>query len=202
MRKKGRALILAGLLLFAGALGLTAFNLADALRAKQTAETMLITIEEMIDEGDPELPEEPIDPDAEAAPEMPAVEIDGSRYVGVIEVPSVSVSLPVFADWSYDLLKKAPCRYSGSCYTNDLVICAHNYRGHFGALTRASIGDEVFFTSVSGSTYRYVVSNRETLRPTENDRMITAGGDWDLTLFTCFVGGRTRCTLRCVLSDD
>ena len=27
--------------------------------------------------------------------------------------------------------------------------------------------------------------------------MINAQDDWDLTLFTCFIGGRTRCTVRC-----
>ncbi len=45
--------------------------------------------------------------------------------------------------------------------------------------------------------YRYIITTRETLFPTEVERMIDAQDDWDLTLFTCFIGGRTRCTIRC-----
>ena len=44
--------------------------------------------------------------------------------------------------------------------------------------------------------YRYIITTRETLFPTEVERMIDAQDDWDLTLFTCLIGGRTRCTIR------
>ena len=27
-------------------------------------------------------------------------------------------------------------------------------------------------------------------------------GSWDLTLFTCYVGGQTRCAVRCVRVED
>ena len=38
----------------------------------------------------------------------------------------------------------------------------------------------------------------ETLMPTAVEEM--ESGDWDLTLFTCTVGGRTRVAVRCALS--
>ena len=62
-------------------------------------------------------------------------------------------------------------------------------------------GEEVIFTTVDGVRYRYIITTRETLFPTEVDRMIDAQDNWDLTLFTCFIGGRTRCTLRCTRVD-
>lgn len=141
-------------------------------------------------------------PDGEVVPEMPVREQDGLRYIGIIEIPALSLSLPVLENWSYDLLKISPCRYAGSYFTNDLVICAHNYAAHFNSLRYVDIGSDVYFTTVNGESFHYVINNRETLTPEENDRMITTNGEWDLTLFTCYIGGATRCTLRCSLSDE
>ena len=197
MKKKGKAMIIIGVIFLVGALGLTGFNVVDAMRAGKNAESLLESIESSMEEQSPDFTKRK---DNDAVPEMPTKEIDGNRYIGVIEIPSLSVSLPVFAEWNYDLLKLSPCYYSGSYYTNDLVLCAHNYRSHFGRLRRTAIGTDIYFTAVSGGTYHYIVSNRETLKPDENDRMITSDGTWDLTLFTCYTGGRTRCTLRCTLA--
>jgi sortase A len=40
----------------------------------------------------------------------------------------------------------------------------------------------------------------EILRPTAVEEMIS--GDWDLTLFTCTIGGATRVTIRCEKTKD
>lgn len=201
MKKKGKAWFAVGTLLLVGALGLTLFNVTDALRAKRSAEALLRAIEISMDNQAPVFPVY-TDSESGAEAEMPAMEVDGSRYIGVIEIPSLSISLPVFAQWNYDLLKKAPCHYSGSCYTNDLVICAHNYRTHFGRILSASIGADVYFIAANGESFHYLVTNRETLNADESDRMRTTDGTWDLTLFTCTLSGRTRCTLRCSLEND
>ena len=61
------------------------------------------------------------------------------------------------------------------------------------------------FTNVEGVVYRYIVSNRETVRPMDVDYMIDNQSDksekWDLTLFTCNTGGQTRCAVRCIRAD-
>ena len=59
----------------------------------------------------------------------------------------------------------------------------------------------MYFTTVKGKTYHYQVSNREIVKPTALEEMIT-GDDWDLTLFTCTIGGQARCAVRCELVDD
>lgn len=129
--------------------------------------------------------------------EMPTKEIDGETYIGVVEIPSLELSLPVMSDWSYPQLKKAPCRYVGSVYSHDVVICGHNYDRHFGRLKELIPGDEVRFTDMDGNVFRYSVCAVEQLAKTAVEEMQT--GDWDLTLFTCTKGGVMRVTVRCAL---
>ena len=129
--------------------------------------------------------------------EMPMKEIDGETYIGVVEIPSLELSLPVMSDWSYPQLKKAPCRYVGSVYSHDVVICGHNYDRHFGRLKELVPGDEVRFTDMDDNVFRYSVCAVEQLAKTAVEEMQT--GDWDLTLFTCTKGGVMRVTVRCAL---
>ena len=59
--------------------------------------------------------------------EMPTVEINGQECIGTLEIPSLGLKFPVISEWSDEKLKKAPCRYSGSAYLNNLIIAGHNY---------------------------------------------------------------------------
>ena len=127
--------------------------------------------------------------------EMPVVEVDGISYCALVEIPSVGICLPVSADWSMETLRFTPCRYSGSAYTNDLVIAAHNYIGHFSTLGNVGIGDPVTFTDMDGNVFRYTVSAKEVLPPTAVEEV--TNGSWALTLFTCTVGGQNRVVVRC-----
>lgn len=57
--------------------------------------------------------------------------IDGIKYIGVLEVPELSLQLPVMSHWSLAGLKIAPGRYKGSVYKRNTIIAGHNYRSHF-----------------------------------------------------------------------
>lgn len=129
--------------------------------------------------------------------EMPTREIDGQTYIGKVEVPSLELSLPVISEWTYPRLKKAPCRYVGSVYSKDMVICGHNYDRHFGRLKELAVGDEVRFTDMDGNVFIYSVCGTEQLGKYAVEDMLA--GTWDLTLFTCTKGGRMRVTVRCKL---
>ena len=122
-------------------------------------------------------------------------QIDGYNYIGYLTIPKLNLELPVMADWSYARLKKAPCRYSGLHYGDDMVIAAHNYKRHFGNISQLQPGDIVVFTDMQGLQLVYTVGLVETLAPNEIDRMVNSG--WDLTLFTCTYGGANRVTVRC-----
>ena len=134
--------------------------------------------------------------------EMETEVVNDVAYIGIIEIPSASLKLPVSYDWDYSLLSISPCRYKGSYMTNDMVVCAHDYGSHFRAIRSLGIGESVFFTSVEGERIRYVVTNIETVQPTDIDKMIVNTSEgveanlWDMTLFTCNIGGQTRCAVR------
>ena len=140
----------------------------------------------------------PVDPDLpNKFTPMDISLIQGDRYIGILDVPDYELSLPVMENWSYEKLKTAPCRYSGSYKTGSLVICAHNYDHHFGPLRDAPIGTELSFRAVDGKSYSYSVTKIETLEPHEVGYMTDVLGDWDLTLFTCTTGGKQRVAIRC-----
>jgi len=53
---------------------------------------------------------------------------------------------------------------------------------------------------VDGNVFAYKVVETETLSPFSIEEMTT--GDWDLTLFTCTVGGQNRVAVRCERMQD
>lgn len=128
-------------------------------------------------------------------PVMEEVTVDEYDYIGYLAIPGLGLELPVMSEWDYLRLKIAPCRYTGSAVTNDLVIAAHNYESHFGRLSELSAGDEVLFIGADGALYFYEVVLVEILEPTAVEEMTS--GDHDLTLFTCTYGGQSRVTVRC-----
>lgn len=132
---------------------------------------------------------------AQSAPDMTKIKIDGNVYIGYLSIPALNLQLPVMSEWSYKNLRTAPCRYTGSMQTDDLVIAAHNYARHFGNLSKLSEGDEVYFTDANGILSIYNVVVVEILDPTDTVDMIS--GNYDLTLFTCTYGGKSRVTVRC-----
>lgn len=138
-------------------------------------------------------------PEAVQKLEMTEVEVDGRFYIGVLEIPQLELELPILSSWSDANAKIAPCRYSGTSMTSDLIICAHNYKSHFGRLPALAVGDAVTFTDVEGICTTYVVSDLEVLAGTALEQM--ESGDWDLTLFTCTAGGKNRFAVRCAKDE-
>ena len=127
--------------------------------------------------------------------QMLQTSLQGYDLVGIIRVPGVGVELPVLDSWSYDLLKLAPCRYSGSIEGQDLILMGHNYKKHFAPLRQVSPGDRVEFLDVSGTSHAYVVAGTEVLKPTQLDELTVS--ESALTIFTCTPGGYGRFVVRC-----
>ena len=199
----GLVMMINGILVVAAGAVLSGYNLWDNYRAGIQADIALDAIVRYREEAasdlneTPEMPPE-LPPDFDR--ELPVLEVDGHRYIGTVSIPVIDVALLVQEDWSLAQLKNSPCRYMGSPYQGDLIICAHNYTTHFGRLKNLLPGDEVIFTDVEGNEFRYTVVELETLAGTAVEEMET--GAWNLTLFTCTLGGQMRVTVRCDLLEN
>ena len=199
--KRGAFWIHLGLLLIAAALFLSAYNTMDSRKDGETSRQVIAQMCEALptqttaETEAPAVPEYLLDADRE----MPVQTINGRDYIGVLTIPSLELELPVLSQWDYPALKVAPCRYSGSLYQDNLIICAHNYASHFGKLKNLRVGDTAIFTDMDENVVRFRLAAQETIQPEDLEAM--EAGDWDLTLFTCTVGGQSRVTVRFVRED-
>lgn len=218
--RKGQLLVAVGLLLMAAALFLLGYNLYDAARAADAVEqarsqlAVLIPAEDLLENveslpaettgaASPTISSETVlsIPDYLLNPgmEMPTRMVDGVAYIGILQIPTLELELPVISQWSYAALKQAPCRYSGSAYTGNLILAGHNYATHFGRLQSLHQEDTVIFTDMDGNRFVYKVVEVESLPDTAVEEMEM--GQWELTLFTCNYSRDRRITIRCEQVD-
>lgn len=198
--KSGNLFILLGILLIAASLALTANNLwEDYYADREAAHAVLQLQHKILTERENRTNSGVLSSDVLAqslpAMQMPTIEIDGNQYIGILEIPSLDITLPVLEGWNYDLLKISPSRYRGSYYSDDLVIAGHNYIHHFQPLRWIELNSDVYLVNAEGTVYCYYVASVETLRPQQMDDLLD--GDGDLTLFTCTPSGNARCVVRC-----
>ena len=179
MKRISRGLIFLtlGVVLLLTAAGWYAYNIAEDHRAGERSEEILQVL------------------DTTPKPSGENVTVLGEAFCGVISVDKIALRLPVYAEWDYERLDTAPCRYAGSIETGDIIIAAHNYQSHFGALNKLLVEDLIRFTDAGGREHTYRVCEIVTLDGSAVTDM-QAGG-WDMTLFTCTKGGKQRITLRC-----
>ncbi len=190
--KQGRLIMVLGVVLIALSLALTMYNSYEERKAEKLSSDIL----EQIDMAIPTEKGDSI-PDYVVNPFMclPKKEIDGRNYVGTVSIPRLKITLPVMEQWSYENFKISPCVYEGTPYLDNFIICAHNYRKHFGSLKNLAPGDKVTFTDFDSNVFSYEVVYTEILDNNAVEQMSL--GEWDMTLFTCTYGGATRVTVRC-----
>lgn len=203
MRKKISIVCMTvGVLLITAAVSLAVYNQVQERHAADAADSVMLLLHQIIvsppasNEPESTAPETDPEPSSEVtdSDKMTVMEIDGYGYIGYLSIPALSLELPVMSEWDYTRLKIAPCLYYGSVKTGNMVIAAHNYARHFGKLSQLKIGDTVRFTDMDGTVYTYQVGDLETLPATATEEMIAS--DWELSLYTCTYGGRSRVTVR------
>ncbi len=181
-KNRGIVFLLIGCMLLLIACGWYIYNIVEDNYAGQQAEELLNKLNDK--QKDTEKTNDSV------------IIVEDDAFCGKIIIEKLSVELPVYDEWNYTRLKSAPCRYTGSINTNDIVIAAHNYKSHFGSLNKLKNGDEVEFIDAYGKSYMYEVCELKTLDGTAVSDMKSGG--WDFTLFTCTKGGKQRVTVRCV----
>ena len=201
-------MILIGTMLLFAALFLVIFNVNEDKKGSETSKERLEQLKNVIISREPATEESSEshsqnslfnEYEEETVPEEVLIEIDSDNYIGFISIPSLDIELPVMSEWSYPNLKLSPCRYKGTVAGGDLIIAAHNYRSHFGKIDQLNSGDPIFFTDGNGVQHEYELIQTETIEGRNIEAMDFGSGDsWDLTLFTCTLGGQSRVTVRAV----
>lgn len=193
MKKLNNSVIAFGVMLIIAAAVLTAYNIYTIKKAGEQSDKIASEINEVIPSETDSSPEYLLNPEME----MPKSVFDSYSCVGKLEIPALWLTLPIISECTKANLKVAPCLYSGSAYTNDMVIAGHNYNTHFKNIGKLRQGDEIIFTDMDGNVFRYIVDATENLQPTDIEDMTS--GEWPLTLFTCNSSGSLRVTVRCDL---
>lgn len=187
-----------GMGLLSLALFLSVHNRLEDERAGKRADTLVKAYQELCQKStgqeEKDIAAYVLNPDMN----MPEVNVDDISCIGVLEIPSISLTLPVSSKYSDEILREIPCRYYGSVYTDNMVIAGHNYISHFGKLSQLTEGDAIIFTDLEGHTFTYYVDAIEALQSTDVEGMTE--GKWPLTLFTCTMDGQNRITVRCISS--
>ncbi len=213
MKSRGRytwiLVVLLGMLMIFAAGLLCVHNFRESRAAERYSGTVLDALKQNIPEppaeSRPDIPVTALEEDlfalyeaAEESSSSPAdIIIGDAAYCGYLSIPVLGLELPVMSEWSYPDLRKAPCRYSGSAQTNDLIIAAHNYDSHFGRIGTLTAGDLILFTDTAGTVHEYAVSFIEIIGGGDIAQMFSGRSeDWDLTLFTCTLSGQSRVTIR------
>ena len=119
--------------------------------AEQRAEAYVQTLRTVIPEPQGAVPEERRDNT------MPVLSLEGTDFVGILEMPGYASVLPVCADWGRP--SKYPCCFSGSIYDGTLQIGGTSQKGQYDFYREISVGDAVYFTDVTGNRYACEVTD-------------------------------------------
>lgn len=88
---------------------------------------------------------------------MPVLSLDGTDFIGILEMPLYESALPVCADWGQ--VSKYPCRFGGNIYDGTLQIGSTSQRGQYDFYREISVGDLLYFTDMEGNRYAFAVTD-------------------------------------------
>ena len=88
---------------------------------------------------------------------MSVLSVDGTDFVGIVELPHYASALPVCTDWGKT--SKYPCRFSGSIYDGTMQIGLTTQKGQYDFYRELSVGDTVIYTDVEGNKYTFTITS-------------------------------------------
>lgn len=131
--------------------------------------------------------------------------------IGVIEIPSLNISYPVFNELNDELLKTSPCRFYGdfpTMYKNssntNLCIAGHNYDNgkFFSKIKNLKINDSIFLYDTFDKKYIYsVIKNYEVKSDDLSPVYNTISDSFELTLVTCNNFNGNRIIIKAKIED-
>lgn len=155
MNKKGFAIqkicILVGACLLVGAIVILALWRWNINNSEKQVLSYVNTLQALIPEPQNAVPEERRDNT------MSVLSVDGTDFVGIVELPRYASTLPVCADWGKT--SKYPCRFSGSIYDGTMQIGATTQKGQYDFYRELSVGDTIIYTDAEGNRYTYAITS-------------------------------------------
>jgi len=137
---RSKLLVIIGTLLILCAAVLYGYNTIDENRAKSAADELLSGLDKAqglkISDTENSISTAKVAEIQSLDVSEQVVSVDGIDMIGSVFIPKIDIKLPVASGWSYKILKKASCRYSGTARDGKLIVLAHNYNKHFGKLSK------------------------------------------------------------------
>lgn len=112
---------------------------------------------------------------------MPILEIDGTDYVAMLEIPAFNITLPVADKWNKDKLFNSPARFYGSAYDHTLVIGGADNVQQFSFCDKIDHETVVTVIDMTGAQFSYTVRRVDRSQKAESKWLLNT--DYDLTLF-------------------
>ncbi len=98
-------------------------------------------------------------PDDRSNKIMPVLSVENKDYIGLLELNSLDITLPIGEKWDLSEISHYPCKYMGSMYDSSLIIGGSDNSGQFDFLKTISNGDTLSVTDVTGLRFNYVVTD-------------------------------------------
>ena len=130
--------------------------------------------------------------------------------IGMIKIPILNISYPIFNGLTDELLKTSPCKFYGNFpYTdsNDLNLCiaGHNYDNDkfFSKIKNLNIDDKIMIYDNFQNQYTYsVIKNYEVKYDDLSPVYHTITDSFELTLVTCNNFNGNRIIIKAKIEDD
>jgi sortase A len=88
---------------------------------------------------------------------MSVLSVDGTDFVGIVEIPCYESALPVCADWGK--ISQYPCHFRGSIYDSTMQVGATTQKGQYDFYRDLSVGDTITYTDVEGNRYTFSIAS-------------------------------------------
>ena len=129
--------------------------------------------------------------------EMPALDLDGQDFIGLVDIPAFGVTLPIAGSWDAKRVADYPCRFWGTVYDGSLVVGGADQVGQFDGFDRIQDGSAITVTDMTGEVFSYVVAKVERSKSAQADVLMDP--DADLTLFARDAYSLEYLLVRCVM---
>ena len=188
MKKKNYPLILGVSLILAGALALLGSQV-QAKAAAREARAIYDGISALLPTRSPGVT------GLFADPAMPVLELAGTDFCGILEIPAYGVRLPIADRWKSADTRRYPCRFSGSVYDGTLVLGGSDQAGQLTFCDRIDVGETIRITDLTGMEFSFSVTRVDRNSSAEAGWLTESGAA--LTIFVRDATSLGYIALRC-----